>query len=122
MILINNNDDTLVTIQYFLDIEEDRTNYYLKFIDSTESNSKILELNNLSTYIKTYSKFLVLENSGIPVGRGRLEFYASTQAGLPEMNDDDLINSNEYELKAVKTYEIVQYHPEKIDYVFYKQL
>jgi hypothetical protein len=122
MILINNNDDTFVTISYFLDIPVLAVNYYLKFIDSTETNSKVLELANLSNYIPNYSKFLVLEDSGIPIGRGSLEFYASETSGLTEMNPDDLIQTNQYELKAVKTFEIVQYFPEKVEYVFYKSL
>jgi len=122
MITINDNDDTLITIQTFLDRAEDRTNYYLKFIESATVNSVILELPNLSTAPEYWSRFLVLENSGIPTGRGTMEFYASEQSGLAEMNPDDLINSQEYELKALSTFEIVQYYPEEIEYVYYKQL
>lgn len=119
MIQINNTDDTLITIQTFLEIEESRNNYYLKFVDSTGSNEVILELENRSSNPKYYNRFLILENSGIPTGRGIMYFYISETAGLTEMSESDLISSQEYELEAISTYEIVQYYPEKIEYIHY---
>lgn len=122
MLLINNNNDTKVTIGVYEERAEDRTNFYLKFTDSSNTNSKLLELLDLSTYPKKYNQFLVLENSGIPTGRGLVEFYASNQSGLTEMNATDLVSAQEYELEAVSTFEIVQYYPEKIEFIYYKQL
>ncbi len=118
---IKNNDDTSVTIKTFLDIDTSKTFYYLKFTDSSQTNTKILELLNTSTAPKHYSRFLVLQNSNIPTGRGTMQFYASNQTGLTTLSDADLINTQDYELIPVSTFEIVQYSPEKVEYIYYNQ-
>lgn len=122
MLLINNNADTKVTIGVYTERAIDRTNFYLEFTDSSKTNSIILELADLSVYPTKYNQFLILEGSAIPTGRGLMQFYASNQSGLTEMIESDLVNTQEYELEAVDTFEIVQYYPEKIEFVYYKQL
>lgn len=121
MQIINNSDDTPVTIKTFAEIAEDRDNFYLVFIDSIESNTVILELLNQSDKPKYYSRFLILQNSGIPTGRGMMYFYASETAGLTEMNESDLVSSQEYQLDAVDTFEIIQYYPEDYEFIYYTQ-
>ena len=121
MLIINNDSDTKITLRVYEERVEDRTNFYLKFTDSSNTNSVILELTDISAYPKKYNQFLILENSDIPTGRGLMEFYASNQSGLTEMNEADKVNTQEYELEAVDTFEIVQYYPEKIDFIYYKQ-
>ncbi len=122
MLLIKNNDDTPVTIKTYDVIDAARTNYYLKFTDSTKTNSVILELPNLSAQPKYYNRFLILENSGIPTGRGEMRFYISETAGLTVLDEADFVSEQEYQLEVLSTFEIVQYYPEKIDYIYYKQL
>lgn len=122
MLIINNNDDTLITIGVYSERADDRIHFYLKFTDSSKTNSVILELTDLSTYPKKYNRFLILEGSGIPTGRGLMQFYASNQAGLTEIIESDLVSTQEYELEAVSTFEIVQYYPEEIEFIYYKEL
>ena len=120
MQIIKNNDVTFITARVTESFTEDRTHFYLKFTDATGTNSVVLTPLNRSNYPNKYIKFLLENADGIPTGRGTLQIYRSGAFGLEEPYAADLVNTMEYELEAVSTFEIVQYYPEEIEFIYYK--